>query len=373
MTVQQYTVEYSLDYSTWTAISNVQEITARVGRNVLQDTFEPSSASITIRYPTGFSSPVAAFNVGTWIRIKRVGGIYEMWNGKIRNVTVNWGKAYNYTTNQGATDYVTLECEGALAEWGRLQGNDYAVVSNNAYFQLADVSFQGSLPVGTTYSSTTSPTVGASVITGSYAEWLNTFASTLGATIKDGSNQVGVYTKDFVGTLPVSFSDVANNATNQVYDELTFDSLAADFYTQVEVNTNGFGTVVVTAAGATAPYRTLRISTFNSSVGQATDLANYYLGIYSVPSFGISSLSCKAEAQNSFALDLGYAWWDLPGYRCNITFRGATYYMQILGCTFSATPVSARYSYSVIDADLNPYLILDDPVYGVLNTNKLSW
>jgi hypothetical protein len=373
VTVEQYTVEYSLNYSTWTAISNVQEITARVGRTGLQDTFEPSGASIVIRYPSGFASPIAAFNVGTWIRIKRVGAIYETWNGKIRNVTVQWGKPYNYGTATGNADYVTLECEGALAEWGRLQGNNASVVTANAYFQLADVSFQGTLPVGTTYSPTTSPTVGASTISGSYAEWLNTFAATLGATIKDGSNQVGVYTKDFVGTLPVSFSDAANNATNQVYDELTFDSLAADYYTRVEVNTLNFGTVVVTAAGATAPFRTLRISTFSASVGQATDLANYYLGIYSTPSFGISSLSCKAEAQNTFALELGYAWWDLPGYRCNITFRGNTYYMTILGCTLTATPESARYSYSVIDADLNPYLILDDPVYGVLNTNKLSW
>jgi hypothetical protein len=373
VTVQQYTVEYSLDYSTWTAISNVQEITARIGRGNLQDTFEPSSATIGIRYPTGFSSPVTAFNVGTWIRIKRVGGIYEMWNGRIRNVSVQWGKPYNYTTQEGVADFVTLECEGALAEWGRLQGNNQAIDTDLAVYQLGDLTTYTGITIGTTFTVANSPTLATSQVTGSYAEWLNTFANTLGATLKDGSNQVGVYTKDFVGTLPVSFSDAANNATNQVYDELTFDSLAADFYTQVEVNTNAFGTVVVTAAGATSPLRTLRISTFSGSAAQATDLANYYLGIYSTPSFGISSLSCKAEAQNSFALDLGYAWWDLPGYRCNITFRGVTYYMQILGCTFTATPGSARYSYNVVDADLTPYFILDDIAYGVLDSNKLGW
>ncbi len=369
MTVQQFTVDYSTNGTTWVALSNVQEINARVGRTGLQDNFEPSAATIVCRYPTGFASPITALVVGTWVRFQRTGGTYEMWRGKIRNVTVTWGKPYD--AGVGEADYVTIECEGALAEFGRLQGNGQEITTDLATYQLSDISTYTGITFGTTFGVDNSPTLATSNVDGSYAEWFNTFAATLGATIKDGSGQVGVYTKDFVGTLPVAFSDVANNATNQVFDELQFDSLAADYYTQVEVNTNVYGTVVVNTGSA--PFRTLRISTFSGSTNQATDLANYYLGIYSNAAFGISSISANANAQNTFALDLGYGWWDLPGYRCNLTFRGTTYYLQILGCTFTATPGEARFSYSVIDADLTPYLILDSPIYGILDTNKLSW
>ena len=369
MTVEAYTVDYSTNGTTWLPLSNVQEINARVGRNGLQDTFEPSAATVVLRYPTGYASPNTALIVGTWLRFQRTGGLYEMWRGKIRNVTVTWGKPY--VSGVGNADFVTLECEGSMAEWGRIQGNGQVIDADIATYQLSDLSTYTGITFGTTFTVANSPNLPTSSVDGSYLEWLNTFSATLGATLKDGSGQLGVYTKDFAGTLPVGFSDVANNATNQVFDELTFDSLSADWYTQVEVNTNSVGTVVVNTGSA--PYRTLRISTFSYSVGQATDLANYYLGIYGTPSFGISSISATAEEQNTFGLDLGYGWWDLPGYRCNLTFRGVTYYLQILGCNFSATPDGSRFTYSVIDAELVPYLILDSAVYGILDTNKLSW
>ena len=182
---------------------------------------------------------------------------------------------------------------------------------------------------------------------------------------------MGVYTKDFNGSLPVAFSDVANNSTNQVYDGIEFDNIAADFYTQVEVNTATVGNVVVNSGAP--PYRTLRIDTINVNTGQASDVANYYLGIFNPPSFGINQITCLAEAQNSMDLELGYAWYDIIGYRTNVTFRGETYYMTILGASIDATPDSARYTYYLASADLNPYLILDDPVYGILDQNKLSW
>lgn len=369
MTLQNYVTEYSTDGSTWTYLPEVQEIVARVGRVGLQDTFEPSSATFVARYPTGYTSPITALTVGTWIRFTRTGGTYPMWQGKMRNVTVRWGKPY--LSGVGNADYVTIEAEGALAEWGRLQGNGQAIDTDLAIYQISDLITYTGITIGTTFTVDNSPTLATSAVDGSYSEWLNTFAATLGATLKDGSNQIGVYTKDFVGVLPVSFSDTTNDSTHQIYDELTFDSLSQDYYTSVEVNTNAYGTVVVSTGSA--PYRTLRISTFSGSLAQATDLANYYLGIYSTPSFGISSISAIAEAQSSMQLELGYAWWDLPGYKTSVTFRGNTYNLQILGCDFTATPDGSRFTYSVIDADLTPYLILDSATYGILDTNKLSW
>jgi len=364
-----YTAEYSTNGTTWTALTNVQSVSGFCGRQKLVDTFEPSRMTIGVRYPTGYASPITALVTGTQIRVKRTGATNEIWRGRIRNVVVSYGIPYQ--GGIGNADLLTLECEGSLAEFGRLQGNDQVITQDLVYWLLSDVTTYTGLTIGTTFTEANSPTLATSTVSGSYAEWLNTLANSVGATIKDGSGQLGVNTKDFVGTLPVEFSDVLNNATHQVYDGIQFDAQAADYYTQVEVNTNGVGTV--TAQVGSAPYRTLRISTFNVSTLQAQDVANYWLGIYNPPTFGINEITCLAEAQNVMDLELGYGWWDLIGYRTNVTFRGTTYYMTILGVSLDATPDSARYTYYVADASLTPYLILDDPVFGLLDENKLSW
>lgn len=292
-----------------------------------------------------------------------------MWRGKIRNVVVSWGKPY--ASGVGVADYVRIECEGVMAEWGRQSGYETVLAADTILNQFNQISGDFGLPLGTTYTSATAQQLAQSTITDSLLTWANTAVASVGATLKDGSGQLGLYTKDFIGTLPVSFSDVNNDSTRQVYDELMFDSLAQDYFDLVQIDRNN-GSTVLESTGS-GPYRTLRVSTFNVSDAQAQDLADYLLGIYGTPSFGISSISCSAEAQNVFNLDLGYGWWDLPGYRCNLVFRGTTYYLTILGCQFSANPDSSRYTYSVVDADLTPYLYLDDTLNGILDTNKLSW
>lgn len=369
MTLANFTVEYSANGSTWTQLSNVQNVSGFCGRRVLQDTFEPSTMNVTLRYPTGYASPITDLVVGTWIRVKRTGATYEYWRGRIRDVAANYG--IPYSAGVGNADYLVISAEGALAEMGRLQGNNQLVSSDLVYWLLSDVNAYTGVSIGTTFTEANSPTLGSYEVGGSYAEYLNLIATSVGATIKDGSFQVGVYTKDFNGTLPAVFSDTLNNSTNQVYDQIRFDSLASDYFTQVEVNTQDYGTIV--ASVGSAPYRTLRISTINSSAAQAQDLADYYLGIYSNPSFGISEISCLAEAQNSMNLEFGYSWYDLPGYRTYVNFRGQSYYMTILGTSFDATPESARYTYYLAAADLTPYFVLDSDIFGVLDQNKLSW
>lgn len=373
MTIQNYVVAYSLDDITYTNLTNVQEIQGHIGRQTLKDSFQPSSLTVRMRYPNGYYTPNTALVTGTWIRLTNTSGGsgYYMWKGKIANVSVDWGIPYNATTHVGNDDHVTLQCEGAMANWGRLQGNNTAISAANAYFALAQVSSASGLPVGTTYDSVNSPSVAASNVSSSYLDWLNLFATTLGATIKDGGGQVGAYTKDFVGSLSVSFSDTTNNAANQVYEQVQLQSQVENYFTQIIVNPTGFAQQV--ASSGSAPYRNLALSTISGSTGQALDLANYYLSLYKVPSVGITQVTCRSESQNSWNLDFGYAWYDIIGYRTNLTFRGVTYYMTILGSSFTATPAGSVFTFDLIDNALNPWFILNNAQYGVLGTNKLSW
>lgn len=373
MTLAAFTVEY-FNAGTWTALSNVTAVNVSTGRRKLQDTFQPSNASVTLRYPTGYASPITALVVGNIIQIKRVGSspIYNyVWTGTISDVVAEYG--IPYAGGVGNADYLNITAEGGLALAGRAQGNDYVIAANDAENQLiaADAASGVYLEWEDTY--TPAPQLSASTVSGSYAEWLNTFVNTIGASIYDGGTTSGavVRPRDYNSNTTVKFSDTTNDANNQVYDVIRFDSLAEDFYTQVEVNTSGYGTVVVNTG--TEPYRTLRLSTFNNSTGQATDLGQYLLGIYGTASFGISEISCLAEAQNSMNLELGTFWFGLVGVNTSVVFRGTTYYVTILGASISATPDSTRYTYYLADTDLTPYEVLDDPIRGQFDNRKLSW
>lgn len=369
-----YVVEYSTNYSTWTALTNVQAVNIQIGRQNLQDTFSPSNASISMRYPTGYASPIAALVVGTWLRVRRTGLnplTPYLWVGTIRDVVAEYG--IPYAAGVGNADYLTIQAEGGLALAGRAQGNDEGITEGRADIQLMDAESLSGIQFDWDYTYSPTPILAASTVSGSYAEWLNTLAASIGASILDGGNAFGatVRPRDYNANVSVSFSDTANDATRQVYDVIRFDSLAEDFYTQVEVNTNTVGNVVVSSGSG--PHRTLRISTFSQSTGQATDLAQYLLGIYGTAQFGISEVSCLAEAQNTMALELGGFWWGTIGVNTSVQFRGQTYYVQILGGTIAATPESTRYTYYLADSDLTPYEVLDDPVRGQWDNRKLGW
>jgi len=61
------------------------------------------------------------------------------------------------------------------------------------------------------------------------------------------------------------------------------------------------------------------------------------------------------------------------GAKVNVTFRGTTVTCIIEGVGFTATPEGARYVYNVSGADLNNYLVLNDAVFGKLDSNKLGY
>lgn len=370
---QNFQIQFSTEVTptTWTTLTNVQSINAQIGRQSFMDPFQPSQLTFTMRYPTGFASPISALVTNTWIRMNRIGGTYEMWRGKIADVSVEYGKPY--TGGTGVQDYVTVRCEGAMALWGRLYGDDFAVASADAAYTLAIASSETGLPVGTTYVAYApeTPWLAASTVSSSWLDWLNTYATTLSATLKDGAGGLGVYGKDFYGTLPVFFSDVANNATNQVYEDIEFTSQVENFFTKIIVKPNTFAEQIVSTGSA--PFRTLTLDTFSYTTGQAQDLANFYLTMYQTPRVTVSKIVCRSEAQNTWALDLGYGWWDILGYRSKVTFRGQTVFVTILGASMQASPAGSTFTYHVVDSTFFPWFVLDDPVYGVLDTNRLSW
>lgn len=362
----------------WTQLNDVQQISGFIGKQELVNDTEPSRMTISARYPTGFDMPNTALRVGTVVRVKRTGSANVMWQGFIRNVNVEYGIPFNTSTYTGVADYLTIECEGALAKWGRQEGNGFTLSATTLKVAIeTTISAQFNIQAYVDLGTSGDPPLSTSTVDNSCLNWLNTACNTVGANIRDGIAQgifpeVNVTARDY--SFPagsVVFRDYDPDATGQIYDSIVFDSVSSDYFTQIELNTTGYGDVVVNTG--VAPYRTLRQETFSASASQASDLANYLLGIYGDNGFGIAEISCKSEAQTVWNLDLGVAWAEIIGRVTFVFFRNSIYRCTIMGCAFTATPSESRFTYYLADIGLTPYLVLNDAYAGILDTNKLGW
>lgn len=372
-----YKVEYSTtgNTGTWVELSNVQNIAYNIGRQYMLDQYSASTASMTIRYPNGYASPNTAMIPGTFVRIwspNVTDGNYAAYFGKIKDVNVTYG--IPYVSSVGNADYLNVSLEGFFADASRMSGLNYAMAADTLPNQCIAANAQSGLIIST---GGYSVAMGASTVSGTWGDWINAALVTFNGRMADcqGTNSINMRGPYNASTCTVNFSDAANNATNQVYDQATFGAWSDNYFTQVTVAPAGFAAQTVTKSGATIPYRTYTVNTVSASAGQALDQANFLLSQYQTQKFALTSVSCLAEAQKSFKLDnMGLVnFGQMIGARVSVTFRGTVYYSIIEGISVTATPESSRYTYYLSGADLNNYLILNDSVFGRLDYNKLGY
>jgi len=378
MAVQNYTVTYYTLATGDVALTNVVSINVNVGRQRQLDQYSASTAEIVLRYPTGYASPIAALVPGTIISVANSTTGYKNFYGKISNVQLKFDKPYVGGVGNG--DYLSIMCEGGLAEFGRKSGANYAMAANTVETQLNNVQTQSGYFVSLD-SGVGNSNLSATTVSGTWADYLNLAALSLNARMIDVSEDFypivrTLFLSPFlIRDSFVNFSDTTNNATNQVYEQITFASYADNFYTQVTVDPEV--PAAQTVQSGSAPYRTYTVNTLNATTGQALDYANYLLNNYKTPTVAISSVSCLANAQNNMELEAmgagpGKCGRQI-GKRVTVAFRGTTYSCIIEGYTFSAVPGEARYTYYVSAADLNAYLILDNATFGKLDSNRLGY
>ena len=378
MGLQSYTVSYSTDGTTFTDLTNVQNITINAGRQAQLQAIQATTATVELRYPTGFASPITALVAGTIIRIRNTNTIYPYPNapmmfGRISNVTAVYGIPFQ--GGVGQSDYLTINVEGSFAALGRMQGESYAITSTDLAAQCVEASTETGLDISKDGPNTA---IAPTTVSGTWGDWLAQVALTINGRLHDITLTDRItLLSPFAQNIPTTgFSDVANNINNQVYNAITFDSLSDNFYTQITVDPQDFAAVTVTKVGATAPFRTYQVNSLSASTGNATDFANYLLGNYQDPTFSISSITCSAEAQNVFQLDgfeNGPNFSDFMGMQVNVTFRGTVFACLVEGVTMSATPAGASFTYYFSGADLNAYLLLGNPILGQLDNNRLGY
>ena len=378
--LQSYSVSYSTDSINYTALTNVQSIFLSVGVQAQLDQLKANTATIEIRYPSGYASPIAQLVQGTYIKIMNntnPAAAYLLWVGRISDISVQYGMPY--VSNVGNADFLTISVEGSFASLGRMAGNDYSMAAGTLATQLTTCGTQTNLSIGWLGSST--QTGAATTISGTWSDWLAKTALTANARMwntKDNSLfDITVVSPFYQYTTQNYFSDVVPQPeVSASYDQITFEGYADNYWTQIIVSPELYLPAVVSTGSA--PFRTYEVNTLNSSTAQATDYANYLLSNYSTPKLSISSVSCIAEAQTlDMLLDkfagVTQSFARIPGVRTRVEFRGTIYQCIIEGATMQATPAGARFTFYLSGADLNQYLILDDLFYGKLNSNKLRY
>lgn len=382
MAIQEYRAQYfyvdpSSGIGSWVAFGKFVSFTANIGRRAQLDQYNAETATLVFRWPQPDLALLSDLKPGISVRVKNNTTGYIVIAGTISDTHLDYGIPYISSTTTANADYFTLSVECGFASFARMAGNNYGMSSGTLTSQCATASAQTGRSVGGP-SDGSSITMAATTVSGTWGDWINRVCLTLNDRLGQGSGGVRIISKYTLPTSSANFSDTANNATNQVYEQLQFTSLADNYYTQVTVAPESYSSATVQAGSV--PYRTYAVNTLNASTGQATDYANYLLGNYKTPAPRLSQIVCKAESQSVFKLDdlnndggFGFSTQALVGYKVSVAFRGTTYNAIIEGITVSADPSGSTYTYYLSGADLNAYLILDNAVFGKLDSNKLGY
>ena len=374
MAVQSYVVDVEGASGTPAiTLTNVVSINFKTGRERQLDQYASLSGTIVVRQPT---APNAVIKPGSTVKVTwDDGGIYRsQFSASISNVQMSYG--IPFAGGVGNADFMTISLEGYLARCGRASGESYAMAADTISAQTTAATTASGLTISYA-SSGTGPAMAATTVTGTWGDWVNSACLTTNGRMREAFNGVSLFSPFGAQVANINFSDTANDATNQVYDNIEFASYADNFYSQVTVDPESFAAQTVQTG--VKPYRTYSVNTLNASTGQATDYANYLLNNFTAAPLAITSFSCFANAQNFFKL------WNLAtsggsleigtcvGAQVSVAFRGTTYQCIIEGAAFSAVPGNARYTYYVSAADLNAYLILDNATFGKLDSNRLGY
>jgi hypothetical protein len=374
-----FVVEYYTS-SAWVSIPNLVSLNCTIGRKQITDSFAASNSTFVFRYPTGFVSPLADLNIDIPIRFRTPNNLTgePSWSGFIKDASVEWGKPFN--AGVGQADYLTIVAEDAFALWGRVIGDGLALGAGTASGTISVATANYGLAWN---GNVTSEPVGASTVTGSFMDWTQKIINTIQGRPLNGWNQptaldaaqpptAYLARNAEIQDATVQFSDTTNDATNRIYDQLTFDSLSDNYYDQVLVKSPGLADQ--TAETGSAPYRTFTVETFSNSTSQMDDIANYVLTIAQGQVIAPSSVSAVTSGQHTQNLD------TLGGTRfittilkmVKIVFRGTTYYSRVEGATMSADPEQTRVTYYLSPQQANLWFVLDSAVSGVLNQNRLG-
>lgn len=368
--------------ATWFTLGNITDVSIFRGRRLQIDDYSVDSCTLTTLFPSSWSTiPKLGDQISVYVR--RPGPIpghdnFSMFIGRIRDVRIDYGKIPN-------EDVATIECEGLQADWGRAQLNAKALTQKLTGDQGQDIA----TAAGLSYSSFDSrSTASAQTYTGNGWSLLNDLVRTeegrLFSRLYDVLDMRSAFYMLFYGrnkqldpsAQPFNDGTVTTNFWDAKYNEIQFRSAADNYYNQITITPQAVA--AQTATLSATPLFSWQKDTLDYSTSQATDHANWLLQNYQNKNSTLASLSAIDTQQGLTAtggenITLLSCAESAIGTRFAVGFRGTQYQVICEGVQISANPDFTRVTFYFSGSDTNAYLVLNNAVFGKLDSNKLGY
>lgn len=366
---------------TWYNVSNIQALSFTKGRRRQIDDYPIDVGALTVGPIPAWSPPPLVGN-RILFYFDYPGLIsgqteFQFFWGRISDVQFNYGPVTN-------EDTVEIAVDGIQAELGRAQLNALAISQGLTDDQV----FEISTAAGITVAGFDGRSTGAALTwTGNAYDALSLITRTeearFFADLSNGSAELNNpilwwYGRDSIRatTTSLHFGDGTTAAppigTALKYEAIVFRSAAEEYYNSVTIQPESGSVAIQTASTGETPQFGLTRQTNDVSNTQALNHAQYLLNQYSTRASTIREVTFTDQQQpggNSFVLQA----LECINTKIVVGFRSVVYNAIGEGVVVNATPGQTRVTVVMSPADNNAYLILDDPIYGKLDSNRLGF
>jgi len=360
--------QWEVEYDNSVFLSNVQSISITKGRIQVQDPFKSSTATVQGRD----LSSLPNVEIGAPIVISAYEGtdtFYALF-GVVSDVQITYGQV-------ASMDTWTIFCEDAVARVGRSLTTDtfsWSAGTTTAQAAIDTVANAtgGAVTVLVAGSPNESKVSAQSLPNTNALQILNQLATTEQGYIYGNSpTEIGFRLRSEIGqwSLVGDFSDGSLITINEraIFDEVIFRSQADSYADEVVIEPKG----LAAQTAGTGPRRS-SFKSFDQTTTQAQNLADYVLATLVVQDSVPSTISAISEVQFNnvamrCAIEAGF------GARCGLILRGEKYNLFVEGSTITANPDQTRFTLNVVSSDALNFFILDSPVFGRLDADRLGF
>lgn len=364
--------------ASWVTLPSVQAINIFKGRRLQIDDYSIDTMTVESEFPSSWTTtpklgdPIIAYidKPGVVVGIDE----FDCFIGRIRDVSISYGKVTN-------EDRVTISCEGIQADWGRAQLTNYSLAQNLTDTQVLNVGATVGLSTVQNFGRSTGS---AQTYTGNAFELVNTITRTEEARMwaDNYTHQGAFYLWWFGRNAPLATTYVFNDGTGTPYDlQMKYEQI--EFRSSAD---NYYNSVTITPAGLAAQTSTLGVTplygwqkdTIDYTTSQALSHAQWVLNNFQDTDSALAAITFTDVQQtarpgglfNTAVIELCKAPINTNG---EINFRSATYRTIFEGINISATPQQTRITLYMSAQDNNAYLILNNAIYGKLDSNRLGF
>ena len=358
--------DWKIIYDGSVNILDAQSISIRKGRTQITDPFRGGTATITGRNVAALPT----IEIGKEIELVAEQGVndFTMFHGVVADVQITYGQLASMDTYE-------IHCEDSIARAGRgLTGDPFSWSAGlTAYVAAEDVLFDAFLsslvltgsPVGSFVSGQSEPNQNV-------LNLLNKLVATeQGYLFADDPFTIKWVARNEYPTQPLlgTFTDGTAATINPTapFNDVTFRSQADSFFDKAVVQAEG----LLPRASGTGN-RVYTLQTYDQTLTQAANLADYLLATLQVQEFVPSTISAISEVQsNNVAIEAAQL--AGSGRQCGLILRGVIYDVFVEGSTVTATPEQTRFTLNLVSSEALSFFILDSPTFGVLDQDKLGF